>query len=145
MSGAFVPSDRLTPTSQSTRRTGLALTVHQGIEVGFAIAVAHDNLGIDDRGSHRQAPQVIAYHGEAGRVVVTIPGEDHHIIASLVELRTSAVELDLMNPSATARWGGLQHGNGRFDKAGVLRHAADVGAVAKTEKGVPVTNPRKVL
>ena len=108
---------------------------HQCFEVGLAVAVAHDNLSIDDGRSRRRAQQTVADCGEASSVVVAIAGEDHHLIAGLVQLRTPAVEFDLVKPAATARRSGLQNRCGRRDETGFLWHAVDVGAEAETING----------
>ena len=81
------------PRAQITR-----CAFHQCFEVRLAVAVAHDNLGINDGRIRWQGEQALPDCREPFRVVVPLTREYRNLIASLMQLSTPAVELDLMKP-----------------------------------------------
>jgi hypothetical protein len=101
--------------------------IHEGLEVRLTVAVAHDNLGIDDGRIRWQGEQALADRREAFGVVVALARVDRDLIARFVQLGTPAVELDLVQPLRPARRLPLQDGCGRDNERVTLEHGADLG------------------
>ena len=76
---------------------------HQSVHVAMTIAILHDDFTVQHDGVHGQSLHGGGNVGEAGRPVVTVPGQQDRLQTFQVGLDPVAIELDLVDPSLTGR------------------------------------------
>ena len=110
---------------------------HQRTEIRFAIAIADDHFGIDDRSKTRQGDHCIANFPKALSEIATAPTEERDGVAVLMKLEAPAVELHFMNPFTAARRTGLENRRGWGDETQMW------GAIVQTKTPAPEGGGRR--
>ena len=86
----------------------MSVARRQRMEVGDAVGIAADELGVDD--ARRQAKQGFANDGEARGYVFAVTAQDCGAAGLPVELRAPAVVLHLVQPLRPRGRGALEDG-----------------------------------